>query len=193
MDQRSEVRNTGRRETVLITILNPKQVQCKCRTSAMRVKSLQSLIHILYHKQAQCSPTQVQRKHKTSAEVLTFCWYRMRRNFRELNFQGVKFLVVEATHEILPPWQFAQWKDGCWVQKKVMCAWIPCLQQHMENCCWRNAVLLERAKEHSLTNMQWRVVIINSWWQNFCGFNFRGWWDPRKFQHNENFCVYGTT
>ena len=31
-----------------------------------------------------------------------------------------------------------------------------------------------------------------SWWQNFSGFNFCDWGDPRKFQHNENVCIYGT-
>ena len=69
--------------------------------------------------------------------------------FRRLNFRGVKFLWLKPPTKIWPLWQFARWKDGCWVQKKAMRAWIPRLQRHMGSCCWRNAGLRERAEERS--------------------------------------------
>ena len=59
---------------------------------------------------------------------------------------------------------------------------------------WEAAVgeMLVCVREPRNTHDRYAVVGGNySWWQNFRGFNFHGWGDPRKFEHNENFCVYG--
>ena len=84
-----------------------------------------------------------------------------------LNFRGWSHPRKLAATKILPPWQFARWKDGCWVQKKAMHVWTPCLQRHMGSCCWRNASLHKRAKD--------RYAVAGGnylWWQNFMGLIF---------------------
>ena len=114
--------------------------------------------------------------------------------------------MVEATHKNLPPSpknfrHLDSLLDGemaAEFRKKAMHAWIPRLQRHTYG-----KLLLEKrwfAWESwgmLLTGIQrWSKKTVRSsttcsQWQNFHGFNFHGWRDPWKFQHNENFCVYG--
>ena len=41
---------------------------------------------------------------------------------------------------------------------------------------------------HFIAHVQY-LSVNYSWWQNFRGFNFRSWGDPRKFEHHENFYI----
>ena len=114
--------------------------------------------------------------------------------FCGLNFRGVKFSWLKPPmkighHKILPPWQFARWKDVCWVQKKKLCVH----GYHVYDDRWEAAVgeTLVCIRESRNAHDRYAVAGGNySWWENFRGFNFHGWGDPRKFQHNENFCIY---
>ena len=95
--------------------------------------------------------------------------------FCRLNFHGVRFLWLKPPTKICCHENFATltwWKDGCWVQKKAMRAWIPRLQQHMGSCCWRNAGLCKRAEECSwpwyakLATMCLLFAVVAFCWRN---------------------------
>ena len=94
-----------------------------------------------------------------------------------------------AAMKILPPWQFAWWKNGCWVRKKL------CVRGYHIYNIWEAAVGKMPLCVRDPMNAHDSYAAAGGnylWWKIFRGFNFRGWGDPQKFQHNENFCVYGS-
>ena len=118
-------------------------------------------------------------------------------------FCGLKFCEVKFS-QLKPPTKICHQKHFVTLTVSSMERWLLSSEKklcargyHIYNI-WEAAVgeTLVCVKEPRNTRDRYTMVvkkygtIISHLPKKIRGFNFRGWGDPRKFEHNENSCVY---
>ena len=121
----------------------------------------------------------------------------MCRNFRGWNISLVKFSWLKSPTKIGRHENFAT-VTVCSMERWLLSSEKKlCVHEYhvYNNILWEAAVGKTLVYVRDLRNAHDSYAAAGSnysWWQNFRGFTFRGWGDPRKFQHYKNFCVYNS-